>query len=413
MGGRGFSRQRERAAPDSAKARRGTLTAVAAAAAAGDKPAPVQLAVAGDRVRGAPGLHRPTARRALLLALGTGQPIISPPPPPPPPCQVASVGHSPLIVRCPPPKALLAGKYVNSDQVPEGRRRTRLFAGDATDTSRHQGPGVEDELFSPGAPAPGNPRYRATGATDHNEKGMYPSYGAIGQLQYVRPLSLLLRHVWLLLRPPAPARLAPTLAHLAHLAPQRCQNREVVDGSDGVANHCESFTMVDLAIGWLLAQPGVSCLLVGASTAAQATRNALIPSIPLQAIQACTKATETLRIASGPEVDQHGLTSRIHGNGPLEPWCVPLACRRSALSSPALCSETSAVCVSEERVVRCRQGDAPELRLSEAVSSAESRDGSRRRGASAELGRAVCSPWPLPTVRHGEHPCRRYADWWR
>lgn len=36
--------------------------------------------------------------------------------------------------------------------------------------------------------------------------------------------------------------------------------QKLVDASQG------SFSMVDLAVGWLLAQPGVSCLLVGAST---------------------------------------------------------------------------------------------------------------------------------------------------
>ena len=64
------------------------------------------------------------------------------------PSQVGVLCYSPLQ------QALLSGKYINSEQVPEGRRRSRLFALDSTATSRHGWPGVEDELFSPGASAP-------------------------------------------------------------------------------------------------------------------------------------------------------------------------------------------------------------------------------------------------------------------
>ena len=39
---------------------------------------------------------------------------------------------------------------------------------------------------------------------------------------------------------------------------------------------------------------------------------------------ACSAATETLRLACGPEVDQHGFVSRIHGNGPLAPANHPM-----------------------------------------------------------------------------------------
>jgi len=78
------------------------------------------------------------------------------------------------------------------------------------------GPGVEDELFSPGAPAPDNERYRATNP-DSDRAGMYPGYGAIAQLQ------------------------------------------AVADSTDG------EFSMVDLAVGWLAAQPGVSCIIVVSS----------------------------------------------------------------------------------------------------------------------------------------------------
>ena len=182
-----------------------------------------------------------------------------------PRCHADDVG---VLCYSPLQQALLTGKYVNSDQVEEGRRRSRLFAHDSTPTSRHGGPGVEDELFSPGAPAPGNPRFGASvvglAKDDKGVTGMYPSYGAIASLQ------------------------------------------AVADSTQ--------FSMVDLAIAWLAAQPGVSCLLVGASTPDQARRNALIPAVPGEVLARCSEATERLRVVSGPEVDQHGFTSRIHGN---------------------------------------------------------------------------------------------------
>ena len=45
-------------------------------------------------------------------------------------------------------QGLLTGRFTKSEDVPEGRRRTRLFAGDSTPKSRHGGPGAE----------PGRPR---------------------------------------------------------------------------------------------------------------------------------------------------------------------------------------------------------------------------------------------------------------
>ena len=61
---------------------------------------------------------------------------------------------------------------------------------------------------------------------------------------------------------------------------------------------------------------GPCCLLqVGASTPEQAQRNAKIPVVPAKVLDQCSKVTERLRVVSGPEVDQHGFTSRIYGNG--------------------------------------------------------------------------------------------------
>ena len=134
-------------------------------------------------------------------------------------------------------QGLLTGRFTKSEDVPEGRRRTRLFAGDSTPKSRHGGPGAEPELFA-----------------------------AIAALQ------------------------------------------AVADSTGG------EVSMVDLAIGWLLAQPGVSCLLVGASTPEQATRNAKIPAVPAELLEKCTQATEALRLASDPIIDPYGTVSRIHGN---------------------------------------------------------------------------------------------------
>jgi hypothetical protein len=54
---------------------------------------------------------------------------------------------------------------------------------------------------------------------------------------------------------------------------------------------------------------------VGASTPEQARRNAKIPSVPAEVLEQCSAATERLRVVAGPEVDQHGFASRIHGNG--------------------------------------------------------------------------------------------------
>ena len=54
--------------------------------------------------------------------------------------------------------------------------------------------------------------------------------------------------------------------------------------------------------------------LQGASTPDQARRNSSIPKLPEEILAQCSEATETLRKAAGPEVDQHGFLSRIHGN---------------------------------------------------------------------------------------------------
>ena len=55
-------------------------------------------------------------------------------------------------------------------------------------------------------------------------------------------------------------------------------------------------SMVSLAIGWLLAQPGVSCLLVGASTPEQARRNAIVtPPRPAPPLPSATSSSHRSR----------------------------------------------------------------------------------------------------------------------
>ena len=105
-------------------------------------------------------------------------------------------------------------------------------------------------------------------------------------------------------------------------------------------------SMAELATGWLLAQPGVDVVIVGASTAEQARRNAVIPAAARsdEAVAAATKAVSgvslflstgelsghspVLTCAGAPQtdglfeeaarqggwVDQYAAASRIHGN---------------------------------------------------------------------------------------------------
>ena len=44
-------------------------------------------------------------------------------------------------------QGLLTGNFTAPEQVPEGRRRTRHFAGDSTTLSRHSGQGCETLTF--------------------------------------------------------------------------------------------------------------------------------------------------------------------------------------------------------------------------------------------------------------------------
>ena len=74
--------------------------------------------------------------------------------------------------------------------------------------------------------------------------------------------------------------------------------------------------MVDAALGWLIAQPGVSCVIVGASSPEQMTRNTKLPRIDPAVAQQCSEATAALKelvAQQGNFVDQYAPKSRING----------------------------------------------------------------------------------------------------
>jgi aryl-alcohol dehydrogenase-like predicted oxidoreductase len=79
----------------------------------------------------------------------------------------------------------------------------------------------------------------------------------------------------------------------------------------------EGVNMVDASIGWLLAQPGVHCVLVGASSPEQVQRNSKLAKLCPRVISAATAATDGLKQAvleQGGWVDQYAKATRIHGN---------------------------------------------------------------------------------------------------
>lgn len=89
------------------------------------------------------------------------------------------------------------------------------------------------------------------------------------------------------------------------------------------ASDTAGVTMAEAAVGWLLAQPGVDIVIVGAASVSQAARNAApLPAAATapETIAACTAATAQLLAAvdaQGCWVDQYAAESRIHGNEPV------------------------------------------------------------------------------------------------
>jgi aryl-alcohol dehydrogenase-like predicted oxidoreductase len=142
-------------------------------------------------------------------------------------------------------QGLLSGKpQIVPTDLPEGRRRTRLYASSRSDKSRHGGCGVEQLVFG--------------------------ECGALEQMQS--------------------------------------------------AAEAHGVSVPALSVGWLLSRPGVACVIVGASTAEQARRNAVPPELSPAALEAAGKASEALKAGLGAAyggcVDQYAKESRIHGNGP-------------------------------------------------------------------------------------------------
>jgi len=98
---------------------------------------------------------------------------------------------------------------------------------------------------------------------------------------------------------------------------------EEVFGEDGVLralagiSAASGYSMVDMSLAWLLAQAGVACVVVGASTPEQMARNAKIPMVSVEVLDQCTLATEGLKrlfFDQGNCPDQYARESRINGN---------------------------------------------------------------------------------------------------
>ena len=70
--------------------------------------------------------------------------------------------------------------------------------------------------------------------------------------------------------------------------------------------------VAETALAWLLSRGGVGVVLAGASTPAQAARNARLPAVPAELLRQVTEATEALKELQGPILDQYARESRIH-----------------------------------------------------------------------------------------------------
>ena len=147
-----------------------------------------------------------------------------------------------LLCYSPLQQGLLSGKVRSRDDVVEGRRRTRLYASDATKLSRHGGPGAERFLFG--------------------DSSALADLGAVA------------------------ARAGVSLA--------------------------------ELSVAWLLSRRGVAAVLVGASTPAQARKNARVAAVAPDVLDDVDRATAALKAhltaAYGGCADQYAPATRIHGN---------------------------------------------------------------------------------------------------
>jgi aryl-alcohol dehydrogenase-like predicted oxidoreductase len=147
-----------------------------------------------------------------------------------PRCRAAGLG---VLAYTPLAQGLLTGKFRSADEVPEGRARTRHFAG-SRPKSRHGEPGAEMETFE-----------------------------AIAAIRRI------------------------------------CERA--------------GLPMTQVAIAWVLAQPGVSSVLVGARRPEQIQENARAAEVKLDPglVRELTAATEALKAKLGPNPDEYQSVSRF------------------------------------------------------------------------------------------------------
>eukprot|EP01102_Stenamoeba_stenopodia_P020614 TRINITY_DN8108_c0_g1_i2.p1 TRINITY_DN8108_c0_g1~~TRINITY_DN8108_c0_g1_i2.p1 ORF type:complete len:339 (-),score=91.01 TRINITY_DN8108_c0_g1_i2:49-1065(-) len=69
-------------------------------------------------------------------------------------------------------------------------------------------------------------------------------------------------------------------------------------------------TMSQLALAWVLSNPAVVSVIIGASSPDQLKQNAQLIKVPASVLEECTKATEELKEKLGPNPDLWALTSR-------------------------------------------------------------------------------------------------------
>jgi len=153
-------------------------------------------------------------------------------------------------------QGLLSGKYRAATEVPLGKRRTRLYgpASWSTEQCRHG----DSEL--------------ATAA----ENEIFKSPG--GVLDAMRTIC----------------------------------SKSSSSSSSSSSTKSDPSTVAETSLAWLVAQPGVTSVIVGASNEVQARRNAQVPTAPAELVAAFTEATEPLKAIQGPIVDQYAKESRIH-----------------------------------------------------------------------------------------------------
>ena len=161
-------------------------------------------------------------------------------------------------------QGLLAGHARTASDVPLGKRRTRLYGPDSwsPEQCRHDDPemgaAAEAEIFGRNEKGEGKGEGKGgeTG-TDESSRG--------GVLEAMRAVCAYTEH--------------------------------------GVA---------EVSLAWLLSREGVTCVLAGATTPAQAARNARMPRVPGEMLVRFTEATEALKELQGGQVDQYAKESRIH-----------------------------------------------------------------------------------------------------